>query len=174
MRDGGWVSADVYRPRAADRHPTLLVSSGYPKKLDHLPSNPAYRFLETSDFEWWVAHGYAIVRTDARGHLVIPLRPGDTTDDPLLPLDAGGVWGGAAWRSGVRMVQALEVPTRFASFDDFWQPFLGGQGPAPGYVASLNEAQRHELRSSLGRRLPRAPDGAIPLVARAWAVRGEG
>jgi len=67
MRDGGWISADVYRPRAAGRYPTLLVASGYPKKLDHLPSHPAYRFRETSDFEWWVAHGYAIVRTDARG-----------------------------------------------------------------------------------------------------------
>ncbi|MPZ46864.1 MAG: CocE/NonD family hydrolase [Betaproteobacteria bacterium] len=67
MRDGGWIAADVYRPRAHSRHPVLLVASGYPKKLDHLPSNPAYRFRETSDFEWWVAHGYAIVRTDARG-----------------------------------------------------------------------------------------------------------
>lgn len=67
MRDGGWLAADIYRPRAAGRHPTLLVASGYPKKLDHLPSHPAFRFRETSDYEWWVAHGYAIVRTDARG-----------------------------------------------------------------------------------------------------------
>jgi predicted acyl esterase len=67
MRDGVSISADIYRPRASGRHPTLLVASGYPKKLDYLPSNPAYRFRETSDFEWWVAHGYAIVRTDARG-----------------------------------------------------------------------------------------------------------
>jgi predicted acyl esterase len=50
MRDGGWIAADVYRPRASGPHPVLLVASGYPKKLDHLPSNPAYRFRETSDF----------------------------------------------------------------------------------------------------------------------------
>ncbi len=67
MRDGGWIAADIYRPRAQGRHPVLLVASAYPKKLDHLPSNPAYRFRETSDFAWWVRHGYAIVRTDARG-----------------------------------------------------------------------------------------------------------
>jgi len=67
MRDGGWVAADVYRPRSDDRPPVLLVASGYPKKLDYLPSNPAYRFRETSDFQWWVEHGYALVRTDARG-----------------------------------------------------------------------------------------------------------
>jgi len=67
MRDGVRIAADIYRPRAEGRHPTLLVASGYPKKLDFLPSNPAYRFRETSDFAWWVGHGYAIVRTDARG-----------------------------------------------------------------------------------------------------------
>ena len=67
MRDGGWIAADLYRPRAPGRYPVLLVASGYPKKLDYLPSHPAYRFRETSDYEWWVEHGYAIVRTDARG-----------------------------------------------------------------------------------------------------------
>ena len=67
MRDGVHIAADIYRPRVSGRHPTLLVAAGYPKKLDYLPSNPAYRFRETSDFAWWVAHGYAIVRTDARG-----------------------------------------------------------------------------------------------------------
>jgi putative CocE/NonD family hydrolase len=67
MRDGIHIAADIYRPRANSRHPVLLVASGYPKKLDYLPSNPAYRFRETSDFEWWVGHGYALVRTDARG-----------------------------------------------------------------------------------------------------------
>ena len=34
------------------------------------------------------------------------------------------------------MVEAIEVPTVFADFDDFWRPFLGGQGPAPGYLMS--------------------------------------
>lgn len=67
MRDGARLRADIYRPRAEGRHPVLLLFSAYPKKLDHLPSNPAFRFRETSDFEWWVAQGYALVRVDARG-----------------------------------------------------------------------------------------------------------
>lgn len=67
VRDGVRIAADIYRPRSDGRKPTLLVASGYPKRLDYLPSNPAFRFRETSDFEWWVKHGYAIVRTDARG-----------------------------------------------------------------------------------------------------------
>jgi hypothetical protein len=66
----------------------------------------------------------------------------------------------------------LDVATRFASFDDLWTPFLGGQGPAPSYVASLDERRRARLRERLRERLPAAPDGAIPLTARAWAVRG--
>jgi hypothetical protein len=48
----------------------------------------------------------------------------------------------------------------------------GGQGPAPGYVTSLEEAARTVLREELPARLPVATDGSISLVARAWAVRG--
>jgi SAM-dependent methyltransferase len=69
-------------------------------------------------------------------------------------------------------VRAIEVPTVFADFDDFWTPFLGGQGPAPGYVMSLAEDHRRALRDRLRARLPAGPDGSIPLTARAWAVRG--
>jgi SAM-dependent methyltransferase len=69
-------------------------------------------------------------------------------------------------------VRPIEVPTRFRDFDDYWLPFLGGQGPAPGYVMSLDEAQRTVLREELRARLPVASDGSILLVARAWAVGG--
>ncbi len=76
--------------------------------------------------------------------------------------------------AGLRDVQVrpIDVPTRFADFDDYWQPFLGGQGPAPGYAASLDEAHRGALRELIRTRLPFAPDGSIPLTARAWAVQG--
>ncbi len=67
---------------------------------------------------------------------------------------------------------AIEVPTVFRDFDDYWSPFLGGQGPAPGYNMSLNEDERAALRELLRRRLPIRPDGSIQLVARAWAVKG--
>jgi SAM-dependent methyltransferase len=69
-------------------------------------------------------------------------------------------------------VAAIDVPTVFADFDDYWSPFLGGQGPAPGYVMSLPEDRRDTLRERLRSRLPVAADGSIPLTARAWAVRG--
>ena len=68
--------------------------------------------------------------------------------------------------------RAIEVPTRFRDFDDYWTPFLGGQGPAPGYALALDEGRRAALREALRARLPVAADGSIPLVARAWAVAG--
>jgi len=68
--------------------------------------------------------------------------------------------------------ERIEIATRFASFDDFWRPFLGATGPAPSYVASIDAERRVRLERQLDESLPREPDGAIALSARAWAVRG--
>jgi SAM-dependent methyltransferase len=70
-------------------------------------------------------------------------------------------------------VRAIDVPTTFTSFDDFWTPFLSGQAPAPGYCVSLSPDDRERLRESLDGSLKREGDGSIRLVARAWAVRGK-
>ena len=69
-------------------------------------------------------------------------------------------------------VRAIDVPTVFGDFDDYWAPFLGGQGVAPAYVMSLDEQRRRRLRDHLRAVLPAADDGSISLMARAWAVRG--
>jgi SAM-dependent methyltransferase len=68
-------------------------------------------------------------------------------------------------------VGTIEVLTYFRDFDDYWSPFLGGQGPAPNYAMSLSEERRAELRERIRASLPSAPDGGIPLTARAWAIR---
>jgi SAM-dependent methyltransferase len=67
---------------------------------------------------------------------------------------------------------ALEVTTDFVDFDDLWNPFLGGTGPAPGYVASLEPAAREGLREALREALASDENGTIRLTARAYAVRG--
>lgn len=80
------------------------------------------------------------------------------------------------WRdAGLARVETrrFEVPTMFRDFDDYWGPFVSGQGPAPGYVMALPEARRHALRERLRSTLPTARDGSISLTARAWAVRGK-
>lgn len=69
-------------------------------------------------------------------------------------------------------VRPIDVPTNFRGFDDYWSPFLGGQGPAPGYAVSLSEERRSVLRERIRSALPKAEDGSIRLIARAWAVRG--
>ena len=69
-------------------------------------------------------------------------------------------------------IRAIDAPTFFRNFDDYWTPFLGGQGPAPGYVMSLSEEGRAALRERVRSQLPVGTDGSIDLVARAWAVRG--
>lgn len=66
---------------------------------------------------------------------------------------------------------AIEVPTVFRDFDDFWRPFTLGAGPAPGYCASLTPSARERLHRKLEMGLPRSADGTIPLKARAWAVK---
>ena len=68
-------------------------------------------------------------------------------------------------------VKAVDIPTSFANFEDYWQPFMGGQGPAPAYAMSLDETTRARLRDRIRVRLPTEANGSISLIARAWAVR---
>jgi hypothetical protein len=76
--------------------------------------------------------------------------------------------------AGLRAVEtrAIDIPTVFRDFDDYWSPFLGRQGSAPTYLASVDDAVRERIRAMLEKRL--APTGGpIRLMARAWAVRGD-
>jgi len=68
--------------------------------------------------------------------------------------------------------EPIEIATDFASFDDYWRPFLGGTGPAPSYVASLDDDRKHRLRDELRQRLAPSVSDPLRLTASAWAVRG--
>lgn len=68
--------------------------------------------------------------------------------------------------------RAIDVPTIFRDFDDYWNAFLGGQGPAPSYAMSLEVEHRDALRDRISAGLPINSDGSIHLIARAWAVQG--
>lgn len=67
-------------------------------------------------------------------------------------------------------VTAIEIETQFPSFEDYWRPFLGGQGPAPAYAMSMREAERARLRDRIRERMPVDANGSISLIARAWAI----
>ena len=68
-------------------------------------------------------------------------------------------------------VKPIDIPTQFTSFEDYWQPFLGGQGPAPAYAMSLDENTRARLRDRIRERMPTEANGSVSLTARAWATR---
>ncbi len=67
----------------------------------------------------------------------------------------------------------LDIDTIFKDFDDFWNPFLGLQGPAPSYLASLNNELQKDLKNKIKERLQFESDGSIKLVGRAIAIRGK-
>lgn len=90
---------------------------------------------------------------------------------PLCRPDALAQLFSGAGLAGVATT-AIDIETPFAGFGDYWEPFLGGQGPAPGYAMALDEAARARLRDRIRARLPARADGSVPLAARAWAVRG--
>jgi SAM-dependent methyltransferase len=69
-------------------------------------------------------------------------------------------------------VRAIDVPTVFRDFDDYWSPFLRGQAPAPAYAMSLSQERRAALRDHIRANLPTNAEGEHHLTARAWAVRG--
>lgn len=98
----------------------------------------------------------------------------DLTEDRRFPFCTPEGLTGLAAAAGLGSVgcTAIEVPTVFKNFEDYWRPFTLGAGPAPGYCTSLDPDARERLKENLSRSLPRGSDGSIPLKARAWAVRG--
>ncbi len=98
----------------------------------------------------------------------------DSRDERHMPLSRRGELATFCRAHHLKEVvdTALTIDTRFASFDDYWSPFLHRQGPAGAYVASLAAADVDRLRVRLRRRLVGDGDRPIVLGARAWAVKG--
>jgi hypothetical protein len=77
---------------------------------------------------------------------------------------------GALWRhAGLEDVKEgdIVVFAEYESFDDLWEPFTAGVGPAGSYAASLDPERQEALRTEYSRRLA-VPDGGFRLSARAW------
>lgn len=99
-------------------------------------------------------------------------KAGDLTEDRRFPFCTPDGLLELARQAGLpgAACEAIEAPTVFSDFDDYWRPFTLGAGPAPGYVASLPEDARERLKERLRESLPRQADGSIRMNARAWAV----
>jgi SAM-dependent methyltransferase len=99
---------------------------------------------------------------------VLPSAPSESPE--MESLDELAALGREAGLDNVVAVP-LEVSSRYETFDELWESFQRGVGPAGDFCASLSpelrEAVRDEYRSRLGE-----TSGGFTLGAEAWAVRG--
>jgi len=96
-------------------------------------------------------------------------------DEKHMPLCREGELAHLWKEGGLEKVQErpIDIEMRFASFADYWEPFLLGQGPAGSYVRHLDRNRLEALRSEVKRRLKVAREEApLALPARVWAVTG--
>jgi hypothetical protein len=72
--------------------------------------------------------------------------------------------------AGLKNIESgsLTVRVLFATFDDWWEPYMLGVGPAGAHATRLDETQREALQARCAQRLPPAP---FDVTASAWAVR---
>jgi hypothetical protein len=63
----------------------------------------------------------------------------------------------------------IEASARYDRFDEWWEPFTFGIGPAGAYAQSRDEESRERLRARCEELLPAAP---FTLSTWAWAARG--
>lgn len=106
---------------------------------------------------------------------VIIMNPSDEGhDERHMPFSRAGELADIWKTHGLINVreEPLVIQMTFQSFEDFWSPFLEGQGPAGAYVASLSGETKNELKEHLKSHLKARNNGTIRLSGRAWAVRG--
>ena len=69
--------------------------------------------------------------------------------------------------------KAIEINTYFENFDEFWKPFLGGQGPAGTYLNTITQSEIEDIKQHLQSSLPISSSGSISLTARAWGIKAK-
>jgi hypothetical protein len=125
-------------------------------------------------YVWDDASGMELIRSVL--DVAIELDPGALALDEgaLFPVCEPAVLRQLMRDAGLEAVgsRSIVVPTVFASFDDDWEQFLSGHGPAPAYAMSLAGADRGAPREQLKTTLPVQVDGPLELGARAFAVGG--
>ena len=123
---------------------------------------------------WDYREGMEMLRRfwDAAVALDPSIEARDERHMPLCrPWELSLLWRGNGLDRVEEQAIAIELP--FTSFDDYWTPFLDGQGPAGVYATSLSDANRDALAARLRDRLAGTSlDRSFTLHARAWAVKG--
>ncbi len=97
----------------------------------------------------------------------------DAPDDSRIPFRRISELTGLFERVGLRDIRSGEIGIEagYASFDDFWDPFAFGIGPAGNWLVKQPEDRRAAIRSECFELLGR-PSGGFSLPARVLAIRG--
>ena len=102
-----------------------------------------------------------------------PARAGPLDEGRRMPYcqpnDLAGLWSHAGLTA--TMTDGITVAAAYKDFDDLWEPFTTGVGPAGAYCSALSRTDREALKGSYRSRLG-SPQGPFELSARAWLVCG--
>ena len=123
---------------------------------------------------WGYSEGMRMLRVFWDAALAVDPSFGQS-DEGNMPLTHQGELGEFWRQNGLEEVQErpLDITMRFASFADYWDPFLLGQGPAGAYLQKADPQKRAALREQTKRLLSiQSEDAPFSLPARAWSVRG--
>ena len=117
--------------------------------------------------------GLELLRTFWKAAISLNTEAADLAENKRFPYCTQEGLKNLASAAGLVEIEStpLEAPAVFKSFDDFWNPFTLGAGPAPGYCVNLEPEAREQLRCTLLRRLSILDDGSIPMKIRAWGIR---
>jgi len=125
-------------------------------------------------YVWDYAGGMQMMRHFWDAAIAVSSSDGKLDQAERFPLCQPGPLQGLFERTGLKSVTvcAIDIPTVFQDFDDYWKPFLGRTGAAPTYLASVGGEVQERIRLCLKSRLASTRGGPIELTARAWAVQG--
>ncbi len=172
----GDAQALPVEPGTRDAIVSALVLNFVPDKAKALAEmrRVARRGARIGFYVWdYPGRGVEFMREFWNAAVALDARAAELTEDKRFPFCTPESLVDLATKAGLTAVDctAIETPTVFKDFEDFWRPFTLGAGPAPGYCASLDPGARERLRNKLHDGLPRAGDGSIHLKTRAWAVK---
>jgi len=178
-RDGGTVSANVFRPAEDGQFPVIMTMGPYPKDIHfsqwnpvawrHVPERGPYMHWETVNPEWWVPQGWVVIRCDSRGTGRSPGRPRLLSRSEAEDFHDAVEWAGTRpWSNGRVAVMGISY---FAM--NAWRvaalapPHLAAIVPWEGAVDLYRDANRHGgifsngfIRAWASHRREAAKDGA--------------
>jgi SAM-dependent methyltransferase len=178
---------------ARDRHPGVTVLQGSAEELPfpdrafdaslaqlvvHFMSNPVRGLAEmrrvtreggaVAASVWDLAGGRAPLSLFWRAAHDLDM---DVADESRMPGAREGHLAELFEAAGLHDVRdtTFTVSLEHQSFEEWWEPYTRGVGPAGAYVATLDEARRTLLRERCRALLP---EGPFTLTAHAWAASG--